>query len=94
MKIRYPILMASALLALAPAAFAGEDAGKNCAALQSQYDKEAAISKTDKIGEAQSLRDEGAKLCSSGKADEGATKLKEAILLLQGSATAPAAPTS
>lgn len=91
MKLRYSILAASAVLAFAPAAFASEDAGKNCTALQYQFDKEVASAKSDRVGEAQSLREQGGKLCAEGKNDEGTAKLKEALTLIK---SAPAPKTS
>lgn len=88
MKIRQSIVIAGAVLAFSPAAFAGEEAGKSCAALQQQFDKEVAVAKSDRVGEAQSLREQGAALCAEGKNAEGATKIKEALTLI-GSAAPP-----
>lgn len=97
MKLRNSLVLAGAVLAFSPAAFAQEaaqDASSSCAALQSQYDQQAATAASDKISEAQAAREEGGKLCAEGKTEEGAAKLKEALSLLQGSATAPQAPQS
>lgn len=97
MKLRNSLVLAGAVLAFSPAAFgqeAAQDTSQSCAALQSQYDQQAATAASDKISEAQAAREEGGKLCAEGKADEGAAKLKEALSLLQGGATAPEAPQS
>ncbi len=84
MKLRHSIVLASAVLALAPAAMASEDAGKSCTALQYQFDKEVVSARSDRVGEAQSLREQGGTLCAEGKNDEGAAKVKEALTLIQG----------
>jgi hypothetical protein len=86
MKIRHSIVIAGAVLAFSPAAFASEDAGKSCTALQQQFDKEIAVAKSDRAGEAQSLREQGAKLCAEGKSAEGTAKIKEALTLIGGTA--------
>ena len=82
MKIRH-VLIASAALALAPAAFAQEtaapEATADCASLQAQYDQAAATVSAEQLSQAKAARDEGQKLCSEGKTAEGAAKLKEAI---------------
>jgi hypothetical protein len=84
MKIRH-VLIASAALALAPAAFAQEtqpvapEATADCASLQAQYDQAAATASAEQLSQAKAARDEGEKLCSEGKTAEGAAKLKEAI---------------
>lgn len=91
MKLRHSIITASAVLAFAPAALAGDDAGKSCATLQGQFDKEVAIAKSERVGEAQSLREQSGKLCAEGKNDEASAKIREALTLLQGS---PAPKTS
>lgn len=85
MKIRHSIVLASAVLAFAPAAFAGEDAGKSCTALQQKFDQEVAVAKSERVGEAQSLREQGGQLCAEGKSAEGSAKLKEALTLISGS---------
>lgn len=91
MKLRHSIVLASAVLAFAPAVMASEDAGKSCTALQHQFDKEVVSARSDRVGEAQSLREQGGKLCAEGKNDEGAARIKEALTLIQGS---PAPKTS
>lgn len=81
MKIRH-VLIASAALALAPAAFAQEaapEATADCASLQAKYDQVAATASAEQLSQAKAARDEGEKLCSEGKTAEGAAKLKEAI---------------
>jgi len=80
MKIRH-ILIASAALAVAPAALAQEEVQgtQDCAALQAQYDQVAAAASAEQLSQAKASRDEGEKLCAEGKTEEGAAKLKEAI---------------
>ena len=82
MKIRH-VLIASAALALAPAAFAQDaaspQASADCASLQSQVDSAASTASSEQMSAAKSAIDEGRKLCSEGKTAEGAAKLKEAI---------------
>ena len=81
MKIRHA-LIASAALAIAPAAFAQETvqgATEDCASLQAQFDTAAATSSAEQLTQAKVAADEGAKLCAEGKTAEGAAKLKEAI---------------
>lgn len=81
MKIRQ-VLIASAALAIGPAAFANEEApqaSSDCAALQAQFDQHAAAATAEQLSSAKATRDEGEKLCSEGKTAEGAAKLKEAI---------------
>ncbi len=80
MKIRHAII-ASAALAIGPAAFAQEapQASSDCASLQAQFDQAAATATAEQLSAAKSARDEGEKLCSEGKTAEGAAKLQEAI---------------
>ncbi len=80
MKIRH-VVIASAALAIGPAAFAQDStqATADCASLQSQYDQAAASASAEQLSQAKAARDEGEKLCSEGKTAEGAAKLKEAI---------------
>ena len=81
MKIRH-VLIASAALALAPAAFAQEEsqgATEDCATLQAQFEQAASTSSAEQLTQAKVVADEGAKLCAEGKNAEGAAKLKEAI---------------
>jgi hypothetical protein len=76
------VLIASAALAIAPAAFAQEavqGATEDCASLQAQFDQAAAAAPAEQVTQAKVTRDEGAKLCTEGKTTEGAAKLKEAI---------------
>ena len=81
MKLRYSIIAASAVLAIAPVAMAGEtvEATQDCATLVKQYDQAAAAATSEQLSQAKAVRDEGAKLCAEGKSAEGAAKLKEAI---------------
>jgi hypothetical protein len=46
------------------------------------------------VGQAQSLREEGAKLCSEGNEAEGVAKLKEALTLIEGGQAPEQAPQS
>ena len=81
MKIRH-VLIASAALAVAPAAFAQEEVQgttEDCASLQAQFEQHAATSSAEQLTTAKVMADEGAKLCAEGKTAEGAAKLKEAI---------------
>ena len=81
MKLRH-VLIASAALAIAPAAFAQEEVQgttEDCASLQAQYDQAAATASAEHLSMAKAARDEGQKLCSEGKTAEGVAKLKEAI---------------
>ena len=81
MKIRHAII-ASAALAIGPAALAQEAAPQgaaDCASLQAQYDQAAATATAEQLSQAKAARDEGEKLCSEGKTAEGAAKLQEAI---------------
>ncbi len=80
MKIRH-VLIASAALAVAPAALAEEavQGTSDCASLQAQYDQAAAAASAEQLSQAKVARDEGEKLCTEGKTAEGAAKLKEAI---------------
>jgi hypothetical protein len=80
MKIRH-IVIASAALAIGPAAFAQEtvQGSTDCASLQAQYDQAAAAATAEQLSAAKAARDEGEKLCAEGKTAEGAAKLQEAI---------------
>lgn len=86
MKVRYLIAATTAAVLVSAAALAGDPAyaDKTCSSLQTQFDKDVTTASSGNVGQAQSLRDEGAKLCSEGKSAEGASKLKEAISALQG----------
>jgi hypothetical protein len=81
MKIRH-ILIASAALAVGPAIAqetAAPQAGTDCASLQAQFDQAASTASPEALSAAKAARDEGEKLCSEGKTEEGAAKLQEAI---------------
>ena len=81
MKFRHA-LIASAALAIAPAAFAQEvvpGATEDCASLQARFDQAATTASPEQLSQAKSVRDEGEKLCSEGKTAEGAAKLQEAL---------------
>ena len=76
------VVIASAALAVGPAAFAQEvvqGTTEDCASLQVQFDQAAAAAPAEQVTQAKITRDEGKKLCSEGKTAEGAAKLKEAI---------------
>lgn len=90
MKISH-VLIASAALAIAPAAFAQEDvqASQDCASLQAQYDQAATAATAEQLSQAKMSRDEGEKLCAEGKKVEGAAKLKEAISQIAGPTQEP-----
>ena len=81
MKFRH-VLIASAALAIAPAAFAQEEvqgATEDCATLQAQFDSAASKLSAEQLSQAKVAADEGAKLCAEGKTAEGASKLKEVM---------------
>lgn len=90
MKISH-VLIASAALAIAPAAFAQEEVqgSQDCASLQAQYDQAAAAATAEQLSQAKAARDEGEKLCAEGKQAEGAAKLKEAISQISGATQQP-----
>jgi hypothetical protein len=83
MKIRH-ILIAGAALAVGPAIAqdAAPEASGDCASLQSQLDAAASTASAQQMSAAQAARDEGKRLCSEGKTEEGAAKLQEAISTL------------
>jgi hypothetical protein len=91
MKIRH-ILIASAALAVGPAIAqdAAPEASGDCASLQSQLDAAASTASPQQMSAAQAARDEGKKLCSEGKTEEGAAKLQEAISTLSRPSQQPA----
>ena len=81
MKIRH-ILIASAALAVGPAIAqetAAPQAPADCASLQAQFDQAASTASAEQVSAAQAAHDEGVKLCSEGKTEEGVLKLQEAI---------------
>lgn len=82
MNTRQMIVSAALALALSPAAFAATASPDRCSALESQFDKAVVTSHVAKIGDARSLRTEGARLCSQGKSVEGVKKLEEAVKIL------------
>ena len=97
MKIRYLIAAASAAVLMSPFAMAGDQASaqgseESCATLQTKFDKDVMTAQSTNVGQAQSKREQGAKLCSEGRSAEGIAKLKEAITELK--AAAPAKPQS
>lgn len=73
---------AAGLLAVA-SGFAADKAPqpqKNCAALEKQFDEAIATrGMHEKAAQARKLRQEGAKLCASGKSGEGMKKLDQAL---------------
>jgi hypothetical protein len=81
MKIRH-VLIASAALAAGPAIAqetVAPEATADCASLQAQWDQAASAATAEQMSAAQAAHDEGERLCSEGKTEEGAAKLKEAI---------------
>lgn len=91
------IVAATAALLISPFAMANDQAApqaseESCAALQTKFDKDVMTSQSTNVGQAQSKREQGAKLCSEGRTAEGIAKLKEAITELK--AVAPAKPQS
>jgi len=96
MKIRHLIAAASAAVLMSSVAMANEEAAQgsdeSCATLQTKFDKDVMTAQSANVGQAQSLREQGAKLCAEGRTAEGVAKLKEALSHL--SATKPAAPQS
>jgi hypothetical protein len=86
------VLIASAALAVAPAAFAQEvvqGTTEDCASLQVQFDQAAATATAEQVTQAKVARDDGKKLCAEGKTAEGAAKLKEAISHISASPQQP-----
>ncbi|MEX2149615.1 MAG: hypothetical protein WD793_05345 [Steroidobacteraceae bacterium] len=99
MKSRYLIAAASAAVLASSFAMAQEQAApvatdESCASLQTKFDADVMTANSANVGQAQSLREEGAKLCSEGKEAEGVAKLKEANELIKGSPAAEQAPQS
>lgn len=97
MKIRHLIAAASAAVLMSPFAMAEDQAAaqgsdESCATLQTKFDKDVMTAQSTNVGQAQSKREQGAKLCSEGRTAEGVAKLKEAIAELK--AAAPAKPQS
>ena len=95
MKARYLIAAASAAILSSSLALAQDQevqatTEESCATLQAKFDKDVMTANSANVGQAQALREEGAKLCSEGKDAEGIAKLKEAHSLIKGSAPAEA----
>jgi hypothetical protein len=96
MKVRYLIAATSAAVLMSSFAMAQENPAEtqgsteSCATLQTKFDKDVLTANSANVGQAQSLREQGGKLCSEGKNAEGVGKLKEAIELIK--AEAPAQP--
>jgi hypothetical protein len=92
MKMRH-ILIASAALAVGPAIAqeTAPQASGDCATLQAQVDQAAATASSEHLSAAQASIDEGKRLCSEGRADEGAAKLQEALSVIS-QASQPTAP--
>ena len=95
MKNRYLIAAATAAVLMSPFAMATDQATptgseESCATLQTKFDKDVMTAQSTNVGQAQSKREQGAKLCSEGRSAEGIAKLKEAISELK--AAAPAKP--
>src|SRR5262245_38398201 len=91
MKIRH-ILIASAALAVGPAIaqdVAAPQASADCASLQSQLDQAASTASPEQVSAARAASDEGRKLCSEGKTEEGAAKLQEALSALSQTSAQP-----
>lgn len=96
MKNRY-LIAATAAVLMSPFAMANDQAApmgseESCATLQTTFDKDVMTAQSTNVGQAQSMREQGAKLCSEGRSAEGIAKLKEAIAELKG--VAPAKPQS
>jgi hypothetical protein len=100
MKARNLIAAATAAVLMSPFAMAQDPAAapmatdESCATLQTKFDTDVATAQSTNAAQAQSLRDEGAKLCAEGRTDEGIAKLKEALSQLTVAQPDPAAPTS
>lgn len=99
MKSRYLIAAASAAVLASSFAMAQETAApvatdESCASLQTKFDTDVMTANSANVGDAQSLREEGAKLCSEGNEAEGVAKLKEALALIEGGQAPEQAPQS
>lgn len=80
--IRRFLLPAAAALtmAVAPAMAAQMSGAEKCTALEKQFDRAIAThGKGTKAADARTLRTDGGKLCTSGKANEGVRKLQQAL---------------
>lgn len=87
MNVRHLLAAGAMAVVLAPACFAATQKADRCSTLESRFDKHAASSTSADLTKAKALRDEGAKLCSSGKKSEGAKKLQEAVKMVDGHST-------
>lgn len=86
MNIRQLIAAGALAIVLTPVSFAATTQKTDrCSSLEAKFDKQSAGSTSADLTKAKSLRDEGAKLCSSGKKTEGAKKLNEALKMVGGS---------
>jgi hypothetical protein len=84
MIVRFVVpAMAAAALGLSTAsAFAqqtAQTAAQQCAALEAQIDTNMPMTMPNMIKTATAEREEGAKLCNSGKTEEGIAKLQQAL---------------
>ena len=82
MNIRQMIVSGAVALALAPAAFAASPTHASCSVLESQFDKAVLTTHSTEVTAARNLRVEGGKLCSQGKAADGAKKLENAVKMI------------
>lgn len=87
MNVRHLIAAGAMALVLAPACFAATEKADKCSSLESRFDKHAASSTSPDLAKAKELRDEGAKLCASGKKTEGAKKLQQAVKMVGSAST-------
>ncbi|HUG02886.1 MAG TPA: hypothetical protein VML92_00480 [Steroidobacteraceae bacterium] len=99
MKSRYLIAAASAAVLASSFAMAQDQAApvatdESCASLQTKFDTDVMTANSADVGQAQTLREEGAKLCSEGNEAEGVAKLKEALTLIEGEQVPEQAPQS
>jgi hypothetical protein len=88
MKIRHLIAATALAVAITPVTFAATQKADRCSRLEARFDKQSANSTAANLQKAKDLRDEGAKLCSSGKKAEGAKKLQEALKMVGGGTAA------
>jgi hypothetical protein len=82
MRFVVPAMAAAALGLLTASAFAAQAqsaAKQSCAALESQVDRNLPMAQPGDIGKATAERAQGAKLCNSGKTEQGMAKLQQAL---------------
>ena len=81
MNVRTLIGATAAALFMSTAAFAASmTPAQQCTALEKQFDQEIVKHATaSKAATAKMLRDDGGKLCQTGKNDDGVKKLKQAL---------------